>query len=58
MNKKFYYKLDGDGLRYELAEFASMAKDGVRRIFKFTSEGSIAISDIIEEARTNEVEIR
>lgn len=56
LNKKFYYKFDGDGLRYELAEFASLIKDGVRRTFRLTPEESISISALIEHARTHRIE--
>ncbi|MGC4154334.1 MAG: Gfo/Idh/MocA family oxidoreductase [Propionicimonas sp.] len=50
-NKKYYYKFDGDGLRYELAEFAQMIRDGSRESFKLRAAESIAIADIIERAR-------
>jgi choline-phosphate cytidylyltransferase len=50
-NKKFYYKLEGDGLRYEIAEFASTIRDGSRDSFKLRAEESIAIAGLIEQAR-------
>lgn len=50
-NRKFYYKLDGDGLRYEIAEFAAMIRDGRAESFKLRAEESLAISDLIERAR-------
>ena len=52
-NKKFYYKLEGDGLRYEIAEFASMIRAGSRDSFKLRSEESIAIAGLIERARSD-----
>lgn len=57
MNRKSYDKFDGGGLRYELAKIASLVKDGERRTIKRTSEELIAISSIIEKAKTNKVEI-
>ena len=50
-NKKYYYKFDGDGLRYELAEFAQMIRDESRESFKLRAAESIAMADIIERAR-------
>lgn len=50
-NKKYYYKFDGDGLRYELAEFAWMIRNDVRESFRFRPSESIAIAGIIEQAR-------
>ncbi len=50
-NRKFYYKLEGDGLRYEIAEFASMIRDGSRESFKLRASESIAIAGLIERAR-------
>ncbi len=50
-NKKYYYKFDGDGLRYELAEFAQMIRDENRESFKLRAAESIAMADIIERAR-------
>lgn len=54
-NKKFYYKFDGDGLRYEIAEFASMVKEKRMETFKLRPEESIAISGIIDSARRRSV---
>lgn len=51
-NKKYYYKFDGDGLRYELAEFAQMIRDDTRESFKLRAAESIAIAEIVERART------
>ncbi|MGV8907733.1 MAG: Gfo/Idh/MocA family oxidoreductase [Propionicimonas sp.] len=51
-NKKYYYKFDGDGLRYELAEFAFMVRNQSPESFKLRAAESIAIADIIEQARS------
>jgi glycerol-3-phosphate cytidylyltransferase len=50
-NRKFYYKLEGDGLRYEVAEFASMIRDGSRESFMLRAQESVAIAGLIEQAR-------
>ncbi|MFT3859847.1 Gfo/Idh/MocA family oxidoreductase [Micropruina sp.] len=50
-NKKYYYKFDGDGLRYELAEFAWLIRNSTPESFKLRAAESIAIADIIERAR-------
>jgi choline-phosphate cytidylyltransferase len=52
-NKRYYYKFDGDGLRYELAEFGWMIRNNVFESFKLRAEESIAIASIIEQARAN-----
>lgn len=51
-NKKQYYKFEGDGLRYEIAEFISMINKGDLETYKLTSSESLAISKIIEEFRS------
>ncbi|MDR3069754.1 MAG: Gfo/Idh/MocA family oxidoreductase [Propionibacteriaceae bacterium] len=50
-NKRYYYKFDGDGLRYELAEFAWMIRNNTAESFKLRQSESIAIAKIIEHAR-------
>lgn len=57
-SKKYYYKFDGDGLRYELAEFASMIRSGTSESFKLRPAESIAIADMIERARASATIIR
>lgn len=47
-NKKYYYKFEGDGLRYELAEFVSMINKKLNHTYKLTPLDSIAISGIID----------
>lgn len=48
-NKKHYYKFEGDGLRYELAEFVSMINKKYFQTFKLMPADSIAINGIIEK---------
>lgn len=52
-NRRFYYKLEGDGLRYEVAEFAAMIRDGVAESFKLRPAESIAIAEMIDRARSD-----
>ncbi|MFT3888588.1 MAG: Gfo/Idh/MocA family oxidoreductase [Arachnia sp.] len=51
-NRKYYFKYDGDGLRYELAEFAGMIRDGAPESFKLRRHESQTIAELIERART------
>ncbi len=46
-NQKYFYKFDGDGLRYELAEFLESIINHTNNI-SLSNEESIAISTIIE----------
>ena len=57
-NKKYYYKFDGDGLRYELAEFAWMIRNGAQESFRLRPAESIAIAGMIEQARSEATVIR
>ena len=52
-NKKYYYKFDGDGLRYELAEFAWLIRNATPESFKLRAAESIAIAELIERARAS-----
>lgn len=52
-NRKYFYKFEGDGLRYELADFAALIREGRSTSFKYPSEESIAIAGILETARTS-----
>ncbi len=47
-NKKQYHKFEGDGLRYELAEFISMINSGNLQTFKLSPIESCSIVKIIE----------
>lgn len=48
-NKKHYYKFEGDGLRYELAEFVSMIHKECYQTYKLMPSDSIAINSVIEK---------
>ena len=48
-NKKVFYKFDGDGLRYELAEFLKMINNSKEETYKLRPKESIAITEIIEK---------
>lgn len=50
-NKKFYYKFDGDGLRYEIAEFVLMINESRTSTFKLRAQESVEIARILETAR-------
>jgi choline-phosphate cytidylyltransferase len=52
-NKKYYFKFDGDGLRYELAEFAQLIRSGTLESFKLRAAESVAMAAIIERARAD-----
>ena len=47
-NKKYYYKFDGDGLRYELSEFLHLINNRKFESYKLTVNESIKIIEIIE----------
>lgn len=57
-NKKYYFKFDGDGLRYEVAEFASLIRNRTPESFKLRSSESVAIATIIETARADATVLR
>jgi predicted dehydrogenase len=52
-NKKFYYKFDGDGLRYEIAEFSSMIRREERETFRLRQSESRWMARVLESARTD-----
>jgi choline-phosphate cytidylyltransferase len=52
-NKKFYYKFDGDGLRYEIAEFSSMIRREERETFRLRKSESRWMARVLESARTD-----
>lgn len=52
-NCKYFYKFDGDGLRYELVEFMQRIVDNSRDSTMLRNEDSIQISKWIEEAVKN-----
>jgi len=51
-HRRYYYKFDGDGLRYEIAEFGSMIRRGERETFKLRLSESQWIARLVEHART------
>jgi choline-phosphate cytidylyltransferase len=50
-NKKFYYKFDGEGLRYEIAEFSSLIRRGERETFRLRPSESRWMARVLETAR-------
>lgn len=48
-NKKYFYSYDGDGLRYEIQEFASMIINSRISSYRLRSSESIEIAGIIEK---------
>ena len=53
-NKKYFYKWDGAGLRYEIQEFLSMIVNDRRSCYKLRSYESVAIAGIIEKYRNHD----
>lgn len=47
-NKKYYYKFDGDGLRYELSEFLYLINNEQAESYRLTINESTKIIEIIE----------
>jgi len=52
--QKYFYKFEGDGLRYEIVQFLSLIQNNQQISFKLTNDESIAFADIIERFRNNE----
>lgn len=50
-NKKYFYSYDGDGLRYEIQEFASMVFGHRTCSFRLYCSESILIAELIEKFR-------
>lgn len=48
-NKKFFYKWDGAGLRYEIQEFISCILDKRLNSYRFTVKESIAMARVMEQ---------
>lgn len=51
LNKKYFYKYAGEGLRYELQEFISMIANGRLSTYRLRRSESAVIADIIENYR-------
>ena len=49
LNQKYFYAWQGEGLRYEIQEFASMIVQGRISSYKLSWIESVAIAGIIEE---------
>lgn len=47
--ERYFAKFLGDGLRYEISDFAAMIQGHQNRAFKFTAEESIAVAGVMEE---------
>ena len=54
-NQKYYLKFDGDGLRYEVAEFAALVRGGQAESFKLRAHESVLLSTLIEHARSEAI---
>ena len=48
LNKKFFYAFDGDGLRYEIAEFSNCIRQSQQESHLLSLEDSFQIIKIIE----------
>ncbi|SMP67510.1 Gfo/Idh/MocA family oxidoreductase [Anoxynatronum buryatiense] len=48
-NNKYYFRFDGEGLRYELAEFVRIIQNGKTETYKLRMGDSVAISSVIEK---------
>lgn len=48
-NKKFFYKWDGSGLRYEIQEFVSCIFNQRLNSYRFTAKESIAMAKIMQQ---------
>jgi cytidyltransferase-related domain len=49
--RKYFFSMEGAGLRYEVAHFASLIRDGRPDSYLLRQSESIAIAEIIEKAR-------
>ncbi|MBC2852527.1 Gfo/Idh/MocA family oxidoreductase [Cetobacterium sp. 2G large] len=50
-NKKYFYKFEEDGLRYEISEFLELINRNSIETYKLTSKESLIICEIIEKFR-------
>lgn len=57
-NKKYFYKFEEDGLRYEISEFISLINDSTIKNYKFTENESIKICEVIENFLREENVVR
>lgn len=54
LNKKYSYKFEGDGLRYEIAEFLNLINNDEMTSYKLSPNESECIAKIIEKFRKEE----
>ena len=54
-NKRYFYQLDGEGIRYELVAFARASQDGKTNYSYVTEEESIAICKVMEDYLSGDV---
>ncbi len=52
--RKYFYKFDGEGLRYEINDFLIEMNNPSQKQFKFLAADSIAIASVIEKFRKKE----
>lgn len=52
-SRKYFYKFDGDGLRYELAEFIALIRAESAESFRLRRADSLAIAALMEQARAD-----
>lgn len=52
-NKKFFYKFDGDGLRYELANFVNMVRAKKMQTYQLSFDETRWIARILENSQNN-----
>lgn len=52
-NRKFFYPYEGDGLRYEIKEFATAILHGTNPRMKLSKEENLKMARIQEEFMTN-----
>lgn len=55
LNRKYFNKFDGDGLRYELAEFVTLLNGNGVETFKLSPRDSVLIADLEHRARSTAV---
>lgn len=57
-NRKYFYKFEGEGLRYELAEFLTMINKHNLISYKLTPAESVTIAGIIEDFRNQQTIVK
>jgi glycerol-3-phosphate cytidylyltransferase len=54
-NRKYSYRFDGDGLRYEIAEFLSLVNGEKAETFKLSHKDSVTLAGLIGTARAKTI---